>query len=135
MKKLLGHDKRTFFVFTLHSAISFAMNTLLLLGFHELIGFDERTSFAVAVIIIFVFNLYILRRIVFRSTREAIYTQFTKFLVVSLFFRFAEVIAFSAVYQWFGGPYVVTAWLVLGVSAMAKFLVYKTFVFSQKVAG
>ncbi len=100
--------------------------TVTLVG-HEFAGMSETLSFAVAAAFLYVFHFAANALYVFRAPPTA--AALARYAAASLLFRLAELVVFAALDRLIGLHYTVAAAVALGVSATAKFLVYRTFVF------
>ncbi len=91
---------------------------------HELLEVEESLAVAVAFTIAFLLNFAAASRLVFRSAR-GVRKDFALFALSSLFFRFAEYVAFIALHEWLGLFYMTALVLILLVSTGVKFVWYR----------
>lgn len=85
-------------------------------------------AFALTLTLAYVCNFVLARYYVF-SSRSNVYRQVVLFLLVSLLFRGGEYFGFAAIHSAYPMPGAAIAMLVLGVSTIIKFTVYRFLVF------
>jgi putative flippase GtrA len=112
------------------SGFSFCMSLGLSVAFRWL-GLSSEVAFAVTLATMVCINFAVLGSWVFRSVRGSRAQQFSKFVMSSLGFRSAEFVAFLVLHTWMAVPYTLSVVLILGASAIAKFLVLRGFVFAR----
>jgi putative flippase GtrA len=112
------------------SALSFCMTVGLAEGYRYL-GMRPEAAFALTLAMMTCISFGICRVWVFRGSRRPIWSQLAGFALTSLAFRTSEFVAFLVVYSWLGLPYTFCVVGVLGVSALAKFMLLRTFVFAK----
>jgi putative flippase GtrA len=95
---------------------------------HEWLGVGKHIAVAIAFIVALIANFIIARFYVFRS-RNNWRTQFARFAITSASMRVGEYLAFLAVHMWTDLYYVLAVLIVLLVSFVLKFVIYRTFVF------
>ncbi|MFC1572480.1 GtrA family protein [Candidatus Eisenbacteria bacterium] len=118
-----------FFRFCVLTVISFSINLGLTALLHEVFAIDERVSFAIALVVVFVVNFLMQRYYVYRAAGGSARRQLVLYLLSSLGFRGSEYLAFLLVHSVLGVHYLISVVGVLGVSFMAKFFFYGTVVF------
>ena len=95
---------------------------------HEVFGVGEELSVAISLVAAFCVNFLTTRLYVFGSDGR-VGPQLARFALVSAGFRLGEYLAFLVLHTWLGLMYLVALALVLMVSIVLKFFVYRRFVF------
>lgn len=109
------------------SAVVFVISTGLPMMLTELGGIDPRRSVAVGLAAAFLASFLLVRGFVFRSTGRP-GGEALRFLALSLVWRTVEYCGFWLLHA-AGMPYLLALVGVLSISAMAKFLVCRHFIF------
>lgn len=108
---------------------AFCLNLAITTSLHELLGLPADLAFAIALVTLFFVNFFGFRRFVYRSTGHA-RGQIGRYFIAVLCFRLAEYGGFLLLYQHIGIDYLPTAMAVLAISAGAKFLTFRNWVFT-----
>jgi putative flippase GtrA len=112
------------------SAFSFCVTVGLAESFRYL-GIRPEVAFVLTLATMTCINFGTCSLWVFRGSRKSMWSQFAGFALTSLAFRVSEFVAFLVVYSWLGMPYTLCVVGVLGVSAMAKFILLRGIVFAR----
>ena len=94
---------------------------------HEFVDLTERLAFVVALFAVFTFNLFALRLYVFRKDGFLL-TQAARYAYFSLAFRVGEFIIYL-IFLEIKIPYWVALTIVLMISNLVKYFVFRAFVF------
>lgn len=113
------------------TGLSAGLSLLLPLFFHELLKLPEEMAVALALLIVFAVNYFVIRRFVFQSSGPA-KSEVFKFLLATGAFRICEYLAFLVALNFTDLNYMKILILVLIASFMLKFIVHRTFVFSNR---
>jgi putative flippase GtrA len=109
--------------------ISYPLGLLITAAVHEWIGLTAELATAIALGCLVVFNFAVSRRFVFRAQGRAA-AQLVKFGTASLLMRGMEYMLFVLMLSYGGVHYLVSLAVAMAISATAKFLVYRNFVFN-----
>ena len=108
---------------------AFCLNIAITTTLHELMGLPADLAFAVALLTLFFVNFFGFRRYVYRSTGHA-RGQIGRYFIAVVCFRLAEYGGFLLLHKQIGIDYLPTAMAVLAISAVAKFLTFRNWVFT-----
>jgi putative flippase GtrA len=120
-----------FYRYGVASGLSFCMSVALAEAF-RLLEVSAEAAFAMMLATMTCINFTVCRVWVFRGSEGAIHRQFATFVLSALGFRSADFVLFLVAYTWAGAPYTLTVVLVLGISAVLKFIVLRRFVFRRR---
>ncbi len=110
--------------FAVSTGISATLSFVLPIILHELFGVPTKIAVAVSFAIAYLVNIALLRIVVFRSQSSWL-RQLLIYIPTNGLFRLAEYLAFVVLLDWAGLDYRLSILLVLGVSAVTKFFVYR----------
>jgi putative flippase GtrA len=113
------------------SAFSFAFIIAATAGLHELVGVSETLAPAIALVLAFVVNFFLLRHFVFPGQAARIGRQMAETAVTSLAFRALEYAIFLALHLGLGIDYLVATGSSVCLSALGKYFVYREIVFNR----
>jgi putative flippase GtrA len=116
------------------SGVSFAVNIGITSSLHEGIGVSPEISFAVALLVVFVMNFAAMRWWIFAGTNRRLGSQLLGFGFSSLAFRGLEYCGYLVLYRVLGIPYLGAAVATIGVSFVAKYVVYDSWLFTRSSA-
>jgi len=116
------------------SGISFGVNIGMTAGLHELFGVAPEIAFAVALATVFVLNFAAMRWWIFAGTQRRLIPQLLGFGAASVGFRGFEYAAWWMLYRGLGVPYLGAAIAAIGVSFVAKYVVYDSWLFARSSA-
>lgn len=116
------------------SGLSFGVNLGTTAGLHEGIGVTPEISFGVALVVVFLMNFAGMRWWIFSGTDRPVVPQLLGFGLSSLFFRGLEYCGYLLLYRMAGVDYLVAAVVTIGVSFVAKYAVYNSWLFSRSGA-
>lgn len=119
--------------FGLQSGASASITLGLPILLHEALGIQVEHAVAAALATAFVFNFATMRLLVFRSEGRVGW-ELLRYLLAALAFRLAEYGVFLVFHRQLGLMYVVSLGLVLAVSTVLKFALYRNFVFRARPA-
>lgn len=94
----------------------------------ELVGLTPELAGGGGLLVSLLVSFAIVRRFVFAS-RGSAKGEFVRYVLTSLGFRFAEYLAYLLLLDQLGLPYLVAYMAVVSCSVVAKFIVYRGFVF------
>jgi putative flippase GtrA len=124
-KKIVGEASR----FVGFGFVSYGLGVGLTAFFREVLGLHEEVSVAFTLVILFLVNFWLVRRFVFRSFGNEL-KQFLRFVSMSAAMRGAEYVMFLGLLRVMHAHYLLALTVAMVVSACAKFLLYRTVVFS-----
>jgi len=116
------------------SGLSFGLNVGLTAALHEGLGVPPEVAFAVALAAVFVVNFAAMRWWIFAGTTRPLVPQLAGFAAASLAFRGFEYAAWWALYRGLGVPYLAAVVCAIGVSFVAKYLLYDSWLFARSRA-
>ena len=116
------------------SGLSFGMNLGITAGLHAGVGLAPEISFAVALAVVFLMNFVGMRWWIFSGTDRPMASQFLGFGFSSLVFRGLEYCGYLVLYRMVGVDYLVAAVVTIGISFVAKYTVYNSWLFSRSGA-
>jgi putative flippase GtrA len=108
------------------AALSFGLPLLL----HEHLGVPEASAVAAGFVTAYIGNIWLLRSFVFRSTRNLRGDVF-RYVTCNAVARLLEYTAFYLLFETFRFDYRIALLLVLGVSAVLKFFLYR-WIFAER---
>lgn len=115
--------------FILGAAASYGLVIGVTTGLHEIVELSARSAYAGALVVALVFNFWVNRRLVFRSTAARARDQALRFGTASCGFRLMEWLAFGLLHAITSTPYLLIATLVQIVSLTLKYVIFRRFVF------
>lgn len=116
------------------SGVSFCLNLGTTATLHEAFGVAPEVAFAIALVLVFIVNFIGLRWWIFAGTERPLGSQFVAFGLSSLVFRALEYAGYLVLLRALGLPYLIAAIATIGVSFVAKYIVYDTWLFSRTSA-
>jgi putative flippase GtrA len=117
--------------YALAGVVSAAITLGVPVALHEGLGIDPRIAVAISLVMAFVVNFITNRRFVFKSQGNA-RGELQRFAIVSAAFRLGEYGLFLLLFA-LGMAYYIAQPVVLGLTVMLKFLVYRGFVYGRGV--
>jgi putative flippase GtrA len=102
-------------------------------GLHEVIGFTPKAAVVIALGCLLIVNFILARRYVFRVGGPAV-GQLLRFGTASVVMRGTEYVLFLLMLGSFGMDYLVSLAVAMALSAVTKFLLYRTFVFNARAS-
>lgn len=114
--------------FAVSGLISFPIGVGVSAFAHEMLGWSQQLSGAVAISVLLVFNFAVARAYTFRSS-GAIRAQLPKFLLVSISMRGVEYLLFLTFLTVGGIHYLSSLFAALAISFTVKFFLYRSCVF------
>ena len=113
-----------------NTVASLVVNLGLTIGLHEGVGIHPAAAYAVALVTVFLMNFVLFRYYVFvQSEPRPIASQFVVYATSAIGFRLTEYLSFVLLHSILGVHYVVTIFVVQGISFVVKFFFYGNFVF------
>lgn len=129
-KALDGVLRARSFRWGVNTAVSLVVNLGLTVGLHEGLGIDPAIAYAVALLTVFLMNFVLFRFYVFVQTEPMpVGTQFMAYTTSAIGFRLTEYAAFLLLHSVLGVHYILTIFVVQGISFVAKFFVYGRWIF------
>ena len=125
---------RQFLRFALMTGLSACLTVGLPILLHELLGLIEEISVAIALVTAFFVNFFTLRHVVFCSTGKP-RTELFLFLGASIAFRVSEYGSFIILFSFFHINYALALGIILFVSVILKFFLYRFVIFNPAVTG
>lgn len=116
------------------AAISACVTLGLPVVLHEFALVEEKLSVGLSLLTAFFLNFLLARSYVFR-TRTSLAPQLFRFAFANLTFRLSEYLAFLAIYHWLELFYALAVAIVLFLSFIIKFVLYRLFVFKSPESG
>jgi len=116
------------------SGASFCANLGITAALHEVLGVSPELAFAIALTFVFGMNFAGLRWWIFAGTKRPFGSQLLGFGLSSLIFRGLEYAGYLLLLRGLGVPYLAAAVATIGVSFVAKFVVYDSWLFSRTSA-
>lgn len=110
--------------------LAFGLNLAITVTAHGVLGLPANVAFAIALVILFFVNFFGFRRFVYRACGPA-HRQMLRFLSALIPLRALELVAFLVLHNWVGIGYLLAAALILAASAIAKFLIFRQWVFAD----
>lgn len=128
MEKLIFHKVTLFGVI---SGISLLLTLVLTAFFHELIALGEKTSYAITLVLIFVWNFVLVRRWIYPATRFrlSVRNQLLRSIAISVASRTCEWGGYSLLVTYTTMPYLLAVFLVAVSSFLSKFYFLNRYVF------
>lgn len=115
---------KSLFRFVQVSGLSFVVNIGLTVFLHEVCLLAEEIAYAVALVVVFLMNFFLLRHYIYEGAQGPLVQQFAAFGVSSLGFRAGEYVMFLALHSGVGLDYRAVVIGISLVSSCAKFLFY-----------
>ena len=109
---------------------AFALNIAITTAGHEVLGLPAAVAFGLALVTVFFVSFFGFRRFVYRASGSA-RRQMLRFLAVLIPARAAEYGAFLILVPVAGLNYLLASILILAISAVAKFLIFRHWVFAR----
>jgi len=125
------HRTGSSFRYLAFSGVSFCLNLGTTATLREVFGVAPEVAFAVALVVVFFVNFAAMRWWIFVGTVRPLGSQFVAFGLSSLMFRGLEYVGYLVLLRAFGLPYLMAAVATVGVSFVAKFIVYNNWLFSR----
>lgn len=116
------------------SGFSFCVNLGVTATLHEMLGVVPEVAFAIALVTVFVINFAGLRWWIFAGTKRPFGSQLLGFALSSLGFRGLEYAGYLVLLLGLGVPYLGAALAVIGISFVAKYVLYDSWLFSRTSA-
>ena len=112
---------------------SLVVNLGLTIGLHEGFGIDPAIAYGVALVTVFLMNFVLFRYYVFVQAEPlALVPQFMVYTTSAIGFRLTEYLAFLLLHTLLGVHYVLTIFVVQGISFVVKFFFYGKLVFRAR---
>ncbi|MBB6430980.1 GtrA family protein [Algisphaera agarilytica] len=123
---------RKLFRYLVNTGLSFVVNLGLTALLHEAFGVREATSYAVALVTVFVMNFLLFRYYVFDGRTDQPGKQLATFAGTSVVFRVSEWFVFRLLHEKLGVYYLLAIILVQGTTFVIKYFVYGGWLFNRK---
>ena len=117
--------------YALASAFSFIFIIAATAGLHELVGVSETLAPAIALVLAFIVNFFLLRHFVFPNQSARIGRQMAETAVASIAFRALEYAIFLLLHLALGIDYLIATGASVCISALGKYFVYREIVFNR----
>jgi len=111
--------------FLQQSALSFIVNFGITIILHEVLGQAPEVAFAVALVIVFSMNFFLLRFYVYQGKEQPMVRQFMGYSGSAISFRGIEYLSFLILHTWLEYDYRLVIISILVVSSLFKFVWYR----------
>lgn len=118
----------TFVRYIMLGATGVGLGLLLTWSFHEILGFSEPQSVALSLVLLFIFNFFMARLVVFKAADNMV-RQGVRFFVVSVSMRLLEYGLFLVLFYVAGLFYLLSYILSILIVFIVKYFLYKNVVF------
>lgn len=128
----MKEKSQSFIRYLFVTGLSFVTNFGLTVLLTEVVNLPEELSFAVALMVVFFLNFFLMRHYIYTGCEGSTKRQFIMYAFSAIGFRGTEYVAFLMIHTWLGVQYAVA---IIGIqvwSSIVKFFYYGGLVFTKK---